>query len=155
MASSNSSANENEDQKRWYHIIWVDEKINTHPNKVRLKRLREIDPKTKPFSCAEECVEYVKEYNNKSRTSTIMLIVSGSLSRKLIPTIQDYEWVFKIFIFCTNYDEYQHLQYQKLRLICTQTDELIDSIEMCISKYNDAPDFSLLPSQNVKTPGKF
>jgi tetratricopeptide (TPR) repeat protein len=152
-ASQDSSANENDDRKCWYNLIWLDENINNHGNKIRLRQISEIDPNIKTFISRKECIDYIREQNDKTN-SHIILIVSGALSERVIPKIQDYICIFAIFIFCTNYDKYKHLKYQKLRTICIDTDELINGIELCISKFNDTTDFSVFLSQLSTDSGK-
>jgi hypothetical protein len=154
-ASQISSANEENTQKYWYNIIWLDKNMNTHSNKIRLKQLREIDPEIKSFICRNECIDYIRQENDKETISQIILIISGSLSEKVIPKIHDYTCIFAIFIFCANIDNYKNLEYQKLRAICTETDELMDSIEICIAKYNNTTDFSVFLSQHSVSSGKY
>jgi len=153
-ASQNLSENENNDRKCWYHIIWLDENMNNHGNKIRLKHIREIDPDIKTFISRKECIDYIRDQNDKKTNSHIILIISGALSERVIPKIEDYICIFAIFIFCTNDDNYKHLKYQKLRAIFTDTDELMNGIELCISKFNDTTDFSVFLSQLSTESGK-
>lgn len=149
--ASNASANLCDDQDRWYNLIWLDKNMDTRSNQLRLKQLREIDAEVKSFTARKECIDYIQEQNYRRTTSLIILIISGSFSEKVIPKIHDYACIFSIFIFCTNLEAYEHLQYQKLRSICTEADELLNGIELCISKYNTTTDFSIFHSQQSTT----
>src|SRR5690348_8845923 len=103
-ALQNSSTNEKDDKKRWYHIIWLDKNINNSINRRKLQLLCETDPKTQPFICENECIDYVRKHESERNISHIILIISGALSEKVIPKIQDYTCIFAIFIFCANFD---------------------------------------------------
>jgi hypothetical protein len=153
-ASEASFVNEEHDPKCWYHIIWLDKNMKNYSNQRKLKLLGEIDSGIKDFICSTECIDYLQEQNDRKTRPHVILIVSGTLSETVIPTVQDYTCIFAIFIFCTNSDNYIHLEYPKLRAICTDSNELMDSIEICIAKYNDTTDFSVFHSQLSINSGK-
>ncbi|CAF3704413.1 unnamed protein product, partial [Adineta steineri] len=151
MASNviqNSSTNNQDNQTCYYHIIWLDKYIKNFSNTRKLKELSQFDSKIKPFTCENECIEYIREQNNQNTNSYIIFIISGSLSEQIIPKIQGYNCIVTILIFCTNIDRYKDLKFKKLQAICDDTYDLMDSIEIYMTKNNDREiHFSLLNQQ--------
>ncbi|CAF1001474.1 unnamed protein product [Adineta steineri] len=148
MASNviqNSSTNNQDNQTCYYHIIWLDKYLKNFSNTLKLKQLSQFDSKIKSFICENECIEYIREQNTNTH---IIFIISGSLSEQIIPKIQDYNCILTILIFCTDIDRYNHLKFKKLQAICDDTYDLMDSIEIYMTKNNDREiHFSLLNQQ--------
>jgi len=147
-------ANDEHDQSYRHHIIWLDQHLDNFSSKLKLDRLREFDPHIKPFTCKDECIDYIRQKNGRTSISYIIFITSGSLSKKVIPEIEDCICILTIFIFCTNVDNYEHLKYKKLRGIYDDTYELMNNIEMCIEKDRNTTDFSLFDNQHSTHSGK-
>jgi hypothetical protein len=152
--ASNAFGEEKDNEKPWYHLVWLDKNMNNFGNQRKVKLLREIDSEMGTFINPEECIDYIERENHQKLTSHIIFIISGALSENIIPKIQDYTCIFAIFIFCANYDAYEHLKYQKLRGIHTDINELTDNIEMSITKFNETTDFSIFLDQHSTNPGK-
>ena len=142
-ASSNSSVKETDNQKRWYHLVWLDKNLNNFGTQIKINRFKEIDPDIETFVNENECIDCIRKENNRKLTSHIIFITSGAMSERIIPRIQDYTCVFAIFIFCAHSADYEHLKYQKLRAIHTDIYELMDDIEMYLARFNDTTDFSV------------
>ena len=140
-----SLASINDDRFCPYRIVWLDANINNPVNQRKLNRLRQIDLATQSFSRKEELIDYIQQQERSHGISNIILIISGSLSEHVIPNIQNCLSIHVIFIFCTNTDKYQHLKYRKLRAITSDTQDLLNHIEMYIARNNITTDFSILP----------
>ena len=152
--ASNASAEKRGNRNLWYHLVWLDRNMGSFATRRKVSLLKEIDPDTATFASPEECIDYIDREERRNLTSSIVFLISGSLSQEMIPEIQDYRCVFAIFIFCQNYAAYEHLKYQKLRGIYTDADELIDSIEKCLTKFDETTDFSIFLDKTVPRPGK-
>jgi tetratricopeptide (TPR) repeat protein len=152
--ASNAAQQLQDNQSYRHHLIWLDENMNKFYNKQSLKQLREIDSEIKSFVCQEECIDYVRQQDDRNSTSYIIFIVSGSLSKNTIPRIEDYTCIHTIFIFCTNIDRYADIQSPKLRAILNDPNELMDSIQMCIARDNTVTSFSCFSDQHSSRGGK-
>ncbi|CAF3676671.1 unnamed protein product [Rotaria sp. Silwood1] len=131
-----------------YHIVWLDKNMNSFYNRRILKKFSEIDRAVDSFTNTEEFIAYIRQVDAKQTISYIICIVSGALSEKAIPAIEECQCILGIFIFCKNIDNYEHLKYNKLRAICTDADELTNCIEMLIARSNVTTDFSMMPDQS-------
>lgn len=143
-------SNNEKSQLYIHHLVWLDKNIDNHNNQQKLNRLHELDDKIKTFTTKEKSIEYIR--NTKS---SIIFIISGSLSKEVIPEIHDYTCIIAIFIFCTKFEQIPQLKFSKIRATCTDTDELIDKVHSCMNRNIASIDFSLFINQNlVKDSGK-
>ena len=156
MASSASQLliHPEDNQSYRHHILWLDRHVNNPSNQRKLKQLSEIDSGIKAFVSREECINYIREKDDRNDKSYIIFIVSGSLSEEVIPKIQNYTCVLTIFIFCTHVEKYANLEFPKLRAVCIETDDLMNKIEMCIAKDKDTTSFNFLANQHSSLTGE-
>ena len=141
-------------EKLWYHLVWVDKNMKNFGTQIKVKLLREIDPEIETFECEQECIDSIRKRNDRKLNIHIIFITSGALSETVIPKIQCYPCIFAIFIFCAHRENYEHLQYPKLQAIHTDIEELMDNIEICITKFNETTDFSVFAGQHSTNSGR-
>lgn len=137
-----------------YNLVWLDANVGHGYNKRVLTKLKKIGPAVTCFVDKQECIDYIKQQDVRGIMCNIIFIVSGALSEVVIPTIENYDSVLLIFIFCGNVDNWKHLRYDKLRDIFSECEALINSIEMCIERNDATTDFSVMPDQHSALPGK-
>ena len=130
-----------------FRLIWLDRNMSNFENQKRIKVFKEIDPDIETFAVQQSCIDSIRRKNDPKRDIHIILIISGALSEEIIPQIQDYRCICAIFIFCARSADYEHLKYPKLRAIHTDHYELMDEIEMCITKFSERMDFSIFLNQ--------
>lgn len=147
MAASAMQQTRADSDKLRFRLIWLDRNMSNFANQKRIKVFREIDPDIEAFAVQQDCIDFIRKQNDPKLDIHIILIISGSLSEETIPQIQDYRYVCAIFIFCTHTADYEHLNYPKLRAIHTDSYELMDDIEMCITKFSERMDFSVFLNQ--------
>ena len=147
MATSAVRDNLRDSEKLTFRLIWLDRNMKSHGNRVRIKSFKEIDPDIEIFDSEDDCIDSIQRRNHSKRDIHIIFIISGVLSEAVIPRIQTYRCICAIFIFCTHAADYEHLKYPKLRAIHTDRYELMDDIEMCITKFNERTSFSVFFDQ--------
>ncbi|UJR13950.1 hypothetical protein I4U23_000953 [Adineta vaga] len=152
MATNTTQNSSIDNQLNQHHIVWLDKQINYSYNRGRLRQIRELDSQLKSFTCDDECLNYIQQFETLNTNSYIIFIISGSLSERILPKIHDSSCIVTIFIFCTNVDDCKHLEYQKLRAICNDTYELIDQIELYLTRSNERElQFSLFHKPELST----
>jgi hypothetical protein len=138
----------NEDTHSYFHhLVWLDKNIENDVNQQKLNQLRELDDRIKAFSNKQRCIDYIQSNDDRNTKSYIIFIISGSLSKEIIPEIHDCICILAIFIFCTKSEQVQHLSLPKIRAICTDTNELIARIHNCMNSDKISIDFSLFSNQ--------
>ncbi|UJR13621.1 hypothetical protein I4U23_000634 [Adineta vaga] len=88
-------------------LVWLDEKIDEKGNHFWRDAIAEFRREINniyTFKEADQCVLFLSKHNDEK----ICLIVSGSLSQKVIPTIYNLSQVYSILIFCDNKKQYKH-----------------------------------------------
>ena len=138
-----------------HHLVWLDKHLENSSNIKKLNQLRELDDKIKSFIDEEKCVNYILKQDGKNTKSYIIFIISGALSKEIIPQIHDCTCILTIFIFCAKSDHVKDINYPKLRAICTDSYELFDRIENCMNRDQVSIDFSLFNNQKATESGKF
>lgn len=147
MAASTVQNNIRDSEKLFFRLVWLDKNMKNHGNRVRIKLFKEIDADIETFDSEEDCIDSIQRRDKSKLNIHVIFIISGALSEIVIPQIQNYRCICAIFIFCTHAANYEHLKYQKLRAIHIDPYELMDDIEMSITKFNERTSFSLFSDQ--------
>lgn len=137
-----------------YHLVWLDENMSKWSNQRVLRKLSRIDKKIASFTSKQDFIDYIRQPDKHDSSVHIIFIVSGSLSITAIPCVENVTTILAIFIFCTNIENYENLKFHKLRAICTDSDELIDFIEIYIARNKTTSDFSIMADQASTYTGK-
>ncbi|CAM4890818.1 unnamed protein product [Rotaria socialis] len=145
--SQNSCVLIEQSQSNDCHIVWLDKNMNKHDNQRTLKKLIELDPNIESFTSTEDFITYIRKQNAEHTTLHIIFIVSRSLIGEIISVVENYRSIIGIFIFCKSLENLEHFQCDKIQEICTDGDELMNSIDMFLLRYHTTTDFSILPDQ--------
>ncbi|CAF3486969.1 unnamed protein product [Rotaria sp. Silwood1] len=147
-AAKNMSAQTLNDNLETFSLLWLDAEVNTtEDNRRAQKRLRSSINHLKIFHNQNECQQYIMSCSEQDR---IVLIISGRLSKELIPQIHHLRQLSAVYIYCWDKRAYKDWakQYSKIKGVVVQLDDLIQQIQtdyrdlliqdepMCISFYN-------------------
>lgn len=119
--------------KRKWAILWLDAYVNAgEENQAAQQRFAQISDEFRPFEQADDCQQEVQ-----SKSSTlIVLIVSGRLSRDIIPAIEHHERVSAMFIYCMDKSRHEQwiIDHPKVKGIHVKLEELVSDIQSHQSK---------------------
>jgi len=83
-----------------YRLIWVDKDVNATKDNLNIqKKLREIISNLQVFDHVEEFKKYMKDINSNEK---VVLLISGSYGRQIVPNVQNCTQVVAIYVYCTN-----------------------------------------------------
>lgn len=76
-------------------LIWLDS--NPKEDRSTDQKLRSIINRQKKFDDVQLCQDYIEKTSGKDR---LILIVSGSLGRAILPRIHRFRQVISVYIYC-------------------------------------------------------
>ncbi|CAF2513802.1 unnamed protein product [Rotaria sp. Silwood2] len=129
-AAENTIVQTHTDNLETFSLVWLDEKVNKkEENKRAQKRLRSIINHLKTFDDQNECQQYIMSRSEQDR---VVLIISGQLSKDLIPRIHDLRQLSAIYIYCWNRKAYKPWakNFTKINGVLVQLDDLINQITL-------------------------
>ncbi len=93
------NVNTNVDNKHLelFCLVWLD--VNVHHNRDTEQKLRSINKNLKKFDDVKQCQEYIQKTSEKDQ---LILIVSGSLGREIVPSIDNYQQILSIYVYCVD-----------------------------------------------------
>ncbi|CAF4453220.1 unnamed protein product [Rotaria sp. Silwood2] len=120
-----------------YTVIWLDNRIKKSKKQISIQQqqqLRTIINYLKIFENENDCEEYIKQM---SQDEYIILIINDQIEQKFISHVNNLQQIFSIYIYSqnNNIDEQLINQYDKIKSICLNYDELIKQIEFDQIKY--------------------
>jgi hypothetical protein len=96
-------------------LIWLDTEVNKNvENRHAQQQLHSMIYNFKSFEDPHECQEYIQRAPTNYR---IVLIVSGTLGRRVVPYIHDLKQISSIYIYCVDKQKNEQWaqQYHKVR----------------------------------------
>lgn len=121
-----------------FRLIWLDAKINpSNPDCCNtLGRLRHVVSKVETFTAADPCMNFLKNI----RDEKICMIVSGGLSKEIIPMIHSMDQLDAIFVFCGNKSLYEPLmaEWPKVKGVLTQIDMICKSLYQTVHNFDQS-----------------
>ncbi|CAF3550270.1 unnamed protein product [Rotaria sp. Silwood1] len=124
-------------------LVWLDDSVNTLQESIDAQqRLRLLINQLKTFESKDLCEEYIKSLSELDR---IILIVSGRLGQKIVPSIHQQQQIVAIYVYCGTREknELWIKQFPKVRGLAVQLNELISLIRSDQAKQpynkNDEP----------------
>ncbi|CAF2895160.1 unnamed protein product [Rotaria sp. Silwood2] len=122
-AAKNTIAETHGNNLETFSLLWLDEKVNTkEENKHAQKRLRSTINHVIIFHDQTECQQYIMSSSEQDR---IVLIISGRLSKELIPHIHRLRQLSAVYVYCWDRKAYKHWAKQFPKL-----DDLINQITL-------------------------
>jgi hypothetical protein len=80
-----------------FACLWLDQDVNsTEDNRETQQKLRQVINHLRTFSNHDECEQYILQVTHEK----IVLIVSGSLGRQVIPRIHQLSQFSACYVFC-------------------------------------------------------
>jgi hypothetical protein len=80
-----------------FACLWLDQNVNsTQDNRDTLTELRQVINHLRTFDNGDKCEEYIRQVTKEK----IVLIVSGSLGRQVVPRIHDLPQFSACYVFC-------------------------------------------------------
>ncbi|CAF3933946.1 unnamed protein product [Rotaria sordida] len=131
MTAANSTiAQTHSNNLETFTLLWLDAEVNTkEENKHAQKRLRSIINHLIIHHDQKECQQYIMSCSAQDR---LILIVSGRLSKELIPQIHNLRQVSAVYIYCWDKKAYKQWakQFTKIKGVIVKVDDLIDQIKV-------------------------
>ena len=87
-----------------FHLVWLDGSIDENNDDCRnsITKLRQVVNTVNTFIDADECIDFITDIKE-----TAFMVISGELSQRIIPIVQDIPQVSCIYIFCENNLHYE------------------------------------------------
>lgn len=87
-----------------FSLLWLDAEVNTVEENIAAQReLRQITGECRTFDDLYSCQKYISYC---SRYDRLVLIVSGRLAKKIVPTIHSSPQVSSIYVYCRDKEAY-------------------------------------------------
>ena len=102
QSSEASSSTQAADQSQKSNLesfacLWLDQNVNsTQDNRDTQKELRQVINHLRTFDSSDECERYIGQITQEK----VVLIVSGSLGRQVIPRLHDLPQFSACYVFC-------------------------------------------------------
>ncbi|CAM4744774.1 unnamed protein product [Rotaria magnacalcarata] len=133
-----------------FTYLWLDVDVNaTEYNLDIQKELRQIIDHLRTFTDSDQCEQYIRKVKHEK----LVLIVSGTLGRKLVPRIHDLPQFSACYVFCKNEaaNEQWANQYNKINAVVVQRDQLIKQFSndrITRTKADDGASVSVISSKS-------
>ncbi len=80
-----------------FTCLWLDQNVNsTQDNQDTLQQLRQVINHLRTFDNSDECEQYIRQITQEK----VVLIVSGSLGRQIVPRLHDLPQFSACYVFC-------------------------------------------------------
>jgi hypothetical protein len=80
-----------------FACLWLDQNVNsTQDNRDTLHQLRQVINHLQTFDNSDKCEQYVRQITQEK----VVLIVSGSLGRHIVPRLHDLPQFSACYVFC-------------------------------------------------------
>jgi hypothetical protein len=80
-----------------FACLWLDQNVDsTQDNRDTQKELRQVINHLRTFDNSDECEQYIRQITKEK----VVLIVSGSLGRQIVPRLHDLPQFSAFYVFC-------------------------------------------------------
>ncbi len=97
LSNDKSSTNDDNNHLEIFSLIWLDDNVNAKESRDTQQKLRSIINHLKIFQDVQECQRYIEQ---RSKQDRLVLIVSGQLGQKVVPSIHKLRQVSSIYVYC-------------------------------------------------------
>ncbi|UJR08217.1 hypothetical protein I4U23_012490 [Adineta vaga] len=107
--------------------LWLDQNVNTtDDNRTTLQELRQIINHLRTFEDSNQCEQYVQQVTQEK----LVLIVSGSLGRNIVPRLHSLPQFSACYVFCGNKEANEQWanKYHKVKGVFVKRSELVNMI---------------------------
>ncbi|CAF3858543.1 unnamed protein product [Rotaria sp. Silwood1] len=108
-------------------LVWLDSGLSSKDGRETEQKLRSIINHLKKFQDVEQCRNYVNERSSKER---VVMVVSGQLGRKIVPTIHSLRQVISIYVYCFDKKRNEEWACKYAKAVVTELHELISLIKV-------------------------
>lgn len=99
MTTKTKISNDESHVSEIFCILWLDDNVKSDDNRDTEQSLRSIINRFKRFNNSDHCADYIL---NQSPDDRVILIVSGTLGRILVPKLNKVRQLISIYIYCMN-----------------------------------------------------
>jgi hypothetical protein len=99
-----------------FACLWLDQNVNsTQDNRDTQRELRQVINHLRTFDNSNECEQYIRQITQEK----VVLIVSGSLGRQVVPRLHDLPQFSACYVFCQDQkaNEQWANKYHKVRYV--------------------------------------
>lgn len=95
-------------------LVWIDPNVENDENKSVHEKLGTLYGTFKKFASVGDGIDAIKKFSASRR---LILVVSGSFGKEIVPRIHQLEQVSAIYVFCMRFEDHKTWaeQYQKVR----------------------------------------
>jgi hypothetical protein len=105
----------NDENLETFTLIWLDGEINSVITEDIRDKIQTFINHIKKFADKNACQQYIEQRREDDR---LIIIVSGSLGRQLVPNIHKLRQVLSIYVYCMNKKAHEEwaCKFSKVRL---------------------------------------
>ncbi|CAF4766950.1 unnamed protein product [Rotaria sp. Silwood1] len=133
-----------------FACLWLDQNIYSRQDNIETqKELRQVINHLRTFDQSDECEQYLRQITKEK----VVLIVSSSLGRQIVPRLHDLPHFSACYVFCQDEktNDLWTNQYNKVNGVFTERAKLIDQIskdQIVRSKIDDGASISIITSSS-------
>lgn len=138
------------DDQDGIQIVWLELKRSDYLN--RKGHLHLIANYLHVFDNVDSYINYLLSLDSKNSKQKLLLVISGTQGRKILPLIYDQIQILYIYIFCAkkeNHEQWTKNYSEKIKGIYLDRDELISKLNDDISCYLKMIPMSIVPSVHL------
>ncbi|CAF3665526.1 unnamed protein product [Rotaria sp. Silwood1] len=120
--------NIDDEQLEIFCLIWLDDNISAKDNRDTEQKLRSIINRLKKFQDVEQCRKYIEQ---RSQNDRLIMIVSGRLGQKIVPSVHKIQQIISIYVYCMDKETNKQWtrNFAKIKAVVVEIDELITRIK--------------------------
>ncbi|CAF1281319.1 unnamed protein product [Rotaria sordida] len=128
LPSDDFHTNTDDQHLEIFCLIWLDDNINAKDNRDTEQKLRAIINRLKKFQNVEQCQKYIEQRSQKDR---LIMIVSGRLGQKILPSIHKVRQIISIYVYCMDKERNKQWtsKFAKVKAVIVELDELVARIK--------------------------
>ncbi|CAF3739608.1 unnamed protein product [Rotaria sp. Silwood1] len=118
--------NVDDQQLEIFCLIWLDDNVQAKDNRDTEQKLRSTINRLKKFQDIERCQKYIEQRSQKDR---LIMIVSGRLGEKIVPSIHRVRQIISIYVYCMDKERNKQWASKFAKAVVVELDELVSRIK--------------------------